>query len=332
MAFFRPSVVVVLTSVLVASACAADPGGSGEVAATDPAPQAPDRQVAITIDDLPRGGDGGDTSFEGVRAMTEALLRPFREQHIPVIGFVNQNRDGEIGADGLRRILDLWLDAGADLGNHSASHLNLNTVPLAEYEADILAGEPVVRAALEARGRTLRYYRHPFLFTGPTPEIHDGLQAFLDEHGYRVAPVTLDNGDYMFAALYTRDAFRERVRREYVPYMESIVSFFESRSVEVAGREFPQVLLIHASRMNADLMPDLLAMFRRRGYTFVTLDQALADPAYQMKDGYVGRGGFSWIHRWSRTLGLPPRGEADPPDWVTENWNRPGAPAAGGAR
>ncbi|MEZ5287757.1 MAG: polysaccharide deacetylase family protein [Vicinamibacterales bacterium] len=284
--------------------------------------QAPRRQVAITIDDLPRGGDGGGTSFEAVRAMTERLMRPFREGHVPVIGFVNQHRGVDVDADGLRRILDIWLDAGADLGNHSASHLNINTVPAARYEADILAGEPIVRAALDARGRALRYYRHPFLFTGPTPEIHDHLQAFLDAHGYRVAPVTLDNADYMFAALYTRASFRDRVRREYVPYMASIVAFFESRSVEVAGRKFPQILLIHASEMNADLMPELLAMFRQRGYAFVTLDEALADPAYQLRDGYVGRGGFSWIHRWSRTMGLPPKGEPDPPAWVLENWDR----------
>jgi hypothetical protein len=35
---------------------------------------AADRQVAITIDDLPRGGDGGGTSFEMIRTMTEKLL------------------------------------------------------------------------------------------------------------------------------------------------------------------------------------------------------------------------------------------------------------------
>lgn len=50
------------------------------------------RHVAITIDDLPRGGDGGPYDMAHVRAMTEKLLRPFREQQIPVIGFVNAGR------------------------------------------------------------------------------------------------------------------------------------------------------------------------------------------------------------------------------------------------
>jgi peptidoglycan/xylan/chitin deacetylase (PgdA/CDA1 family) len=278
------------------------------------------REVAITIDDVPRGGDGGPRTLADVRAMTERLLKPFRDQGVPVTGFVNEGRQAELGVDGLRQILDMWINAGAELGNHSYSHLDVNTVPLETYTADIVKGEPILRAALVARGKTLRYYRHPFLHTGPTPEIKRDLQAFLDRQGYRVAPVTLDNADYQFAALYTGPQHRERVRREYVPYMEAVVAFFEARSVEVVGRDIPQVLLLHANELNADLVPDLLDMFRRRGYTFVTLERALADDAYRLPEEYVGRSGFSWVHRWSRTKGMAPKGEPDPPAWVEEGF------------
>ena len=148
-----------------------------------------------------------------------------------------------------------------------------------------MKGEPILRAALGlALERSLRFYRHPFLLTGPTPQIKKKeMQDFLDQHGYRVAPVTFDDDDYEFAALYTKPEFKDRVRKEYVPYMESVVAAFERGSVSLAGREFPQIFLIHASQMNADLMPDLLAMFRRRGYTFVSLDHALADPVYRLQ-------------------------------------------------
>src|SRR5262245_55317052 len=153
------------------------------------------REVAITIDDLPRGGDDGPRDLAAVRAMTQKLLLPFREQKIPVIGFVNSGRN-DIGAQGVRQILDLWLDAGADLGNHSYSHPNLNQVPFAEYTADIVKGEPILRAALAAHGKKLVFYRPPYLFTGSTRQVKDALQAFLDHHQYRVAPVTLDNNDW----------------------------------------------------------------------------------------------------------------------------------------
>ena len=279
------------------------------------------REVAITIDDLPRGGDGAARDLASVREMTERLLDPFRTERIPVTGFVNEGRAVDFGPGGLREILDIWLDAGADLGNHSYSHLNVNTVPLAEFTADITRGEAIIEAALAARGRSLKYFRHPFLFTGSTPEAKAGLAAFLDREGYVAAPVTLDNADYVFARAYTNPTHRDRVLREYIPYMESVVAFFESRSVEVVGHEFPQILLIHANELNADVMPELLAMFRRRGYTFVSLDRALEDGAYDLPESYVGRGGFSWIHRWSRTKGMPPKGEPEPPEWVQQAWS-----------
>ena len=69
-----------------------------------------DRQVAITIDDLPRGGDGGPKTLAGVRAMTEQLLQPFREQKIPVTGFVNEGRRMEFGPQELRGTRRVLLD------------------------------------------------------------------------------------------------------------------------------------------------------------------------------------------------------------------------------
>ena len=74
--------------------------------------------------------------------------------------------------------------------------------------------------------------------------------------------------------------------------------------------------LIHDNQLNADVMPELLDMFRRRGYRFVSFDEALADEAYRLPDEYLGRGGFSWIHRRSKTKGMLAKGEPDPPRWV----------------
>ena len=126
----------------------------------------------------------------------------------------------------------------------------------------------------------------------------------------------------MFAALYAKDlAANDKqsaklLTKTYLAYMDSIFDFFEKRSVEVTGHEIRQILLIHASQLNADTMPDLLALMRRRDYTFISLAQALQDPAYTLPETYVGTGGFSWIHRWSMTKGMKPKGEPDEPAWV----------------
>jgi peptidoglycan/xylan/chitin deacetylase (PgdA/CDA1 family) len=284
------------------------------------------REVAITIDDLPRGGgDRSPLELPAVRAMTRKLLAPLHG--IPAIGFVNGCLASGLGDAGLDGILRMWVASGADLGNHTCSHPDLNSTTLDEYTADLERGEPAVTRAL---GHRPVYFRHPFLHTGPDAAKREGLARYLAAHGYTVAPVTLDNSDWMFAAIYAdalarKDtALEQQVRRGYVPYMESIFAFFEARGREVAGHDFPQILLIHASRLNADLMPELLAMMRRRGYRFVPLGEALRDDAYRLPDGYTGTGGFSWIHRWSRAMGMKPKGEPDEPKWVTEAYKKLG--------
>lgn len=273
------------------------------------------REVAITIDDLPRGGDQGGRTFVDIRAMTERLLAPFREQKIPLTAFVTPGRT-EMTPSELRRILDLWLDAGAELGNHTWLHADLNRVPVAEYEDSILKADAALRPIVEARGQRLEFFRYPMLHAGPTGEIKHAIQEFLAAHHYRNAPVTFDNSDYLFAAAYMRPELSARVTREYLPYLESVVAFFERRSVEVAGREFPQIMLLHANELNSRMMPEILAMFRRRGYQFVSLSHALQDDAYRLPENYAGPGGFSWIHRWSMTEGIPNQGEPDEPEWV----------------
>jgi hypothetical protein len=63
-------------------------------------------------------------------------------------------------------------------------------------------------------------------------------------------------------------------------------------------------------------MPALLDMFRKSGYTFVSLDDALKDPVYRELDDYAGPKGFSWIHRWALTKHMPLKMEPDEPSFV----------------
>lgn len=206
------------------------------------------REVAITIDDLQRGGDIVKPSTADTFAMTRKLLTPIRAAKIPITAFVTECRTG-MDRESLRELLTLWKAAGADLGNHTCSHLDFNTTELAEFEGDAERGAALITEVL---GHAPRYFRFPMLHAGPTVEKKDGMAAFLLKRGYRNAPVTLDNSDWMLAAVYG-DALQRgdaelarRVREAYVPYMESIFAFFEGRSREVAGHEIRQVLLMHA--------------------------------------------------------------------------------------
>ena len=245
--------------------------------------------------------------------MTAKLLSPFRQDRIPVIGFVNEcNRPEEV-----ERILRLWKEAAADLGNHTCSHPNLDTTPVAEYERDILKGESVTTSVL---GHRPKYFRYPFLHTGENAAVRQRVASFLSKHGsYRNAPVTPDNDDYIFARVYASTLARNdlaqaaRLQKAYLDYMEAIFAFFERWSEEVTGSPIRQILLIHASQLNADAMPNLLEMMRLRGYEFVTLHRALADPAYSLPEAYVGPRGLSWVHRWAQSKGMKLKSEPQVP-------------------
>jgi peptidoglycan/xylan/chitin deacetylase (PgdA/CDA1 family) len=259
-------------------------------------------------------------------------LGSVKRNGVPAVGFVNERKlfvRGEM--DARTDILRAWLDAGLELGNHTFSHINLQKAPLAEYEEDVVRGETVTRMLLAERGKKLRYFRHPFLFTGTTPEYKRGLADFLDARGYTVAPVTIDNGDYIFAKVYFEARKRgdaataKRVADAYVPYMESVFEHFERLSSETFGREVRQVLLLHANEINADRFDELAAMMKRRGYAFVTLEEALKDPAYKEPDA-LHKYGVSWLHRWRTAKGLPVKWEPEPPKFVNELYK-----AAGGS-
>jgi hypothetical protein len=166
--------------------------------------------------------------------------------------------------------------------------------------------------------------------TGSTPETRERFEAFLTSHGYRVAPFTIEDSDYIFALVYD-DAVRredgrtaERVLSAYLEHQTRMFEWFEQLSRETFGREIPQILLIHVNRLNGDSLAEAVDAMTRRGYRFVSLEAALGDPAYRTPDGYVGPFGPSWLHRWRVSLGMPNRlrDEPDPPRWVLDAFQR----------
>ncbi len=61
-------------------------------------------------------------------------------------------------------------------------------------------------------------------------------------------------------------------------------------------------------------------MLKHRGYNFISLETAMRDAAYSLPDEYAGNGGFSWIHRWSRAMKMPNKGEPDEPAWLLKQY------------
>lgn len=87
-------------------------------------------------------------------------------------------------------------------------------------------------------------------------------------------------------------------------------------------------MLLHANRLNADVIDQVLAIFAQQQYRFVTLEAAQADPAYKTPDILAIRDGWMWGYRWARELGVKVDGrlETEPPDWIIQYGQRLGEP------
>lgn len=296
--------------------------------AAAPAAQSGVREIAVTLDDLPTVS-AYPHGPDGASRLTSDLLAALRSHAVPGVGFVNEGKlriDGRVDESQVG-LLRLWVDGGFELGNHTYSHLDRHAVAASEYEADIVRGDEVTRRLLQAAGRQPRFFRHPFLHTGRSLRERAALDAFLRDRGYRVAPVTIDNYDYLFARAYDRavhdgdPAQRDRIAAAYLDYLVSVVGYYEQQSAALLGRALRQVLLLHANALNAATFDALAGRLERRGYRFVTLDRALEDPAYSQEDTYTGSGGISWIHRWALTQKKPRTffaGEPEVPRWISE--------------
>lgn len=285
------------------------------------------REVAFTLDDLPMAGDAN--SVKQMEVVTQKTLSVLVNRKVPAIGFINESKlyvKDEI--DRRVNLLRMWLDAGMILGNHTFSHLDLNSTSIAEYEDNTIQGEVVFRQLLEERGMKLNkfYFRYPYNHTGLTTETKESFQRFLRLRHYEIAPFTIEHEDYMFADVYRKamqkkdSLLAQQIHSAYLDYLDSKFDYYEHLSISVVGYEVKQIFLIHVNELNADCLDEMIERLQKRGYHFISLEQALEDKAYQNKDEYVGKQGISWLYRWVYSQGKKPdyKAEPDPPNFILE--------------
>jgi peptidoglycan/xylan/chitin deacetylase (PgdA/CDA1 family) len=295
----------------------------GTPSQTAPAP--PDRQIAITIDDLPAAAANTMSAAE-ITAMTAKLLATLQQQKVPAVGFVNERKLyqkwGEV--DERIKALNMWLDAGFDLGNHTYAHTSLNQAGLKEFEDAVIQGESVTRILLAQHNKKLRYFRHPFLDTGRDLQTRREVEAFLIARGYRIAPVTMDAWDWNFAGVYDDakkrgdTALQQEVVSAYLSHHAAVFDYEEKLSKNLLSYEPRQILLLHGNNLEAEHIGELLDMLRKRGYRFITLEDALRDDAYSLPDTFVGEEGGGWLEHWAITRGQIPRGAPVFPPAIAE--------------
>ncbi|MBA2709692.1 MAG: polysaccharide deacetylase family protein [Tatlockia sp.] len=233
------------------------------------------REVAITIDDLPLVASKMDTAGNQQRATERfnKIIEALTINKVPATGFVIA---GAI-AKGQWTFLEDFRKAGFEVGNHTYSHYNLNAMSAEKYIADLDKADKILTPLFTAP----KYFRYPYLAEGNKTTKPKVLNYLNDKH-YVIAPVTIDSKDFRFnEQLYhvpyrSREAYINKLKPRYLAYIWDQTIRAEQRA---KGQPVKQILLIHANLLNSYALDDIIKMYKKNGYTFITLTEALKNPA-----------------------------------------------------
>jgi peptidoglycan/xylan/chitin deacetylase (PgdA/CDA1 family) len=291
------------------------------------------KQVCFSIDDLPVVNYGINTP-EFHNQITDKLLSGLKKHEIQAIGFVNEGKIFDAKGKVIvfqKENLEKWLKYGMDLGNHTLRHKDFNNLDFDVYTSDILKGEKITKALLRKYKKEMKYFRHPFLHVGATKNRADSLENFLKKHDYITAPVTIDNEDYLFANAYQKALIKkdtvlaQTIGKDYISYMEQKMFYYEKMTQGLFNRQIPQILLIHASLLNADYIQALAELYTKNGYKFTSIDLTVADEAYKTPITKFGKYGISWLDRWAISQGKTGdffKGDPETPKYVADLSNQ----------
>ncbi len=260
----------------------------------EPAPSS-QPQVAFTFDDLPAHGPLPPGMARP--AVVKSILATLKNENLPpVYGFVNGFRIARYPYQ--IHILQAWKAAGEPLGNHTWSHPEFDKLSAAQYERNIAKNEPMLMQ-LEPHG-DWRWFRYPFLEEGDTVAKREQVRGWLKDHHYKIAEVSIDFQDYLWNEPYARCAAKgdqEAIRTlhdSYLAIADQYIRVFRKLAQNLYGHDVPYVLLMHVGAFDAHMLPELIALYRERGFAFTTLEQAMADPSYQQDPKVPTPGGATF--------------------------------------
>ena len=211
------------------------------------------------------------------------ILRALDKQQVHAIVFPSLK---QIGGDAGMPLIERWSAAGHGVGNHTATHRSLASkdVSLQDFIDDVQRAEQ----AFGGLPTWVPMLRFPYLKEGDTIEKRDGMRAWMSEHGYRHAPVSIDTSDWYYNQRYLalqaggRSEAVRRLTRAYLRHLLERANYYDTLAREVLGRSPAHVLLLHVNAINAATLPAVIEAFRAKGWHFVAARTAFDDPLYGM--------------------------------------------------
>jgi peptidoglycan/xylan/chitin deacetylase (PgdA/CDA1 family) len=251
--------------------------------------------IAITVDDLPVHATLplGQTRKSIAQSYVATLKAHGVAEAYGFVNAVGMEREADADAG-----LEVWRQAGFPLGNHSFTHMNLNTATsLQAWETDVLADEAPLAERMSGAdwaGADWKVFRYPNLAAGTPAGRHDAALSFLKMHGYAIAEVSISFDDWAYSDAYARCSLKgdqgaiKAMKAQYLEGVNTNIAHMKALSKALYGRIIPQVLLTHIGGFGAEMLPETLKRLEAAGAHYVPLKQALADPAYLAADPQAG--------------------------------------------
>lgn len=286
------------------------------------------KKIAIGFVSIPSLDRTANPPLDGDATM-RLMIGKLTQYKIPAIGFVN----GVMIANGEKlrpvhvNMVRLWRDAGLEVGIGNYTHVWFFDTPLDEYMAGVEKNEQIVKKILAEKNLPLRYFSYPYMNTGKSIEDKNKFEAWLKQRGIAPVKYTIDNQEWMYS--YAYDMARNdndvntmnQIKGEFINYMSKMFDHFEAYSQQMFRRDIAQTMVLTPSRLVADSADELFGMIQKRGYQFVSMDEALKDDAYQTPENFVGKSGISWFERWQMAKGKKLLDEPRVDDDVWKSWN-----------
>ena len=259
------------------------------------------KHVALTMDNIPAAGKQVNLSWTQGYNYTGA--RALQDSRMPLVGFVNEkDLVAPKERDERAAIVGSWLLAGAEIGNGTFSDVPPgDSLGTDWFEQDVLYGERIIRPLIRDFGDTLRYFRFPGMDLSRAGEQDlDRMQDFLDDKGYTPVTATIRFDDERFNTPYINSKIENDtvlvryIGEKYIEYFKQVLDHYEDLSRQNFSRQIAHILSLRCSEINNDMLGYLLYILWEKGYRFVTLEEALADPLYREHLPRRYRGGYFW--------------------------------------
>jgi peptidoglycan/xylan/chitin deacetylase (PgdA/CDA1 family) len=255
--------------------------------------EAQSKKITVTFDELPISQTFVKVSKAEV---TTQIIGSLRELNITATGFVVGEQIAT-SAD----LIGEWLNAGHTLGSMTWSNQDFHDVGMAEFMRQVKQGQEALDPILSQFGQKRRYFRFPFLHYGATSGDKAKARQLLESQKMVIAHVTVKADDYLYnlrleqLGLHADSVRLEQLMIEYISHVLGELARQEELAMLVAGKPVTHILQLRANRLNGLFCWNLLSAIKDEGYKFVTLDQALADPAYTITEKYTGNRGVGYL-------------------------------------